>query len=635
VLAQYEDFCDRQAQKERSDYERFKALEDFLTGGRASSEGASSVVSREAGRAPTKEEKQLEEHKQQRLVGKGGIQEALADSFRDMLADYMPGGYFKYNDWAKKLSDEFYRRAYAMFKEILPRLIADKVREAGVKGIDAQSIKADPESIYEVTSEAMVWLQENPEKLKEGLTRAFKRSIDKGNRMGFAQAFFRPTVSDEKYKELLEEAGKKGETLRKRPVDRQVLDMLEEGDEIKWKMVKKDEGRVTFTLPRLFGDREFTIAVPPQILSKSLRPGEYTFKVVDKKKSGAVLEFTDQMKAIEEKGILGSIEAVGLGPDQLESFIYNGIVSSYKNFLRSQPTEKLLEDYIGQVSIEGVNINDFSDLKDFQEKYKEEEGERPKGRGGAITEKQQEAREYQRKKIERITETWTPVLKRYFLTLEENKANKIADAVARKFPENFSGKVTFQSVLTTAPVIRMILDIIMDPTTPMAAGGKAEPWRAITKDKFLDLIDTDPAVKRHAAMLVAKKNPEKYKYVSDEDIRSYFDSLRDTDWTSALRFVVPKIRETMLSMKDHPVLREFFQRRKAFRGYIEKDLVDYVETVIEEQKLDLTDTKDLNKVHQAINDMVNRTLKRMKKTADDDLVRDIIRLAMKKGTFLS
>lgn len=648
VIAQYQDFCDREAQKGRQDYERFISLEQFLTGGKAPAEGSSEkgapveatsgsitkrIESKEAGRAPTKEEKKLEEHKQQRLTGRRGLQKAFSRQFKDLLYDYMPGGYFTYNDYAKKAADDFYRRAYAGFKDLLPRLVVEKMREADVDVVDTGSIKVDPETVNEVITDAVLWLEENPDQLKKGLINAFSKSAREQDRgVGLGEAFFSPRVDDKTFARMKEEAAEEGESLGKKPVDERVLDQLEEGKEIKWKWEGIDENRrLEFSLPDLSGSRTFTIQIPENIKAKSLRPGEYTFKVKSKKKNGVVLEFAEHKEDIEKKDILEEIETDGLGPDQLVNFIYNGVVSAYKNFLRSQSTEKLLEDYLGHIKIKGTEVEDISDLKKLQE-------EGPKARGEEIKKERAKAQEREREKIDRIIDAWTPVLAKYFLSLGEDGAEKIADAVSRKFPDVPQGAVTFQAILGTRPMVKEILETIMDPTTPMGIGGKAEPWKILSKDKIIDLVDTDPDFKRVAAMYVMKKEPGKYEFaneVPDEDIKAHLGSMTQADWASAIQKFVPKIREMILSMKGHPALQRFFERRRTFRGYIEDRLSEHVETIIEEQDLDLTSKKDLKKIDDEIRKMVNKTVKLMQKSADDKLLRDVVQLMMKKGVNLS
>jgi len=565
-------------------------------------------------------EYQRERKKTEQFVGQHGMNQAFSQAFVNLVEDYLPGGYF-WDENNKKIATDFYRMVYKGFSDLLPKLFSQKIKNEKISDVSVSDIKFDPETINKIATDALVYFSEHPEDIKDGLIRAFSRkSSDEDHRMGVGQAFFVPRIDDATYAEMLNdpENSEEGNTPKPGDLDPAVLTNIQDRDTIAWKWKSLDEnGILHFTLPELYGKREFTIKLPPD--TKNIRPGDYTFKVKEIGKRGAVVEFVEQRDTIH-KDTLDSIESSGLGSDQFKTFINNGIVNKYITVLRGKPVEALLEDFGGKVTIGDEQIGSVEDLGSLGEGALETPGARGKEK---IEETRRKKLEEEHDKIKSVIDRWGPVLGKHFLQVRQDEGSRMAQAISAHFPERSAKKVpSLQSVLETRPVVQMVLSTIMSPATPLGRGGKSAPWMTVVKNQFDRAALEDPILKEQIALLIhnqkakqtktPENNAQVYTPVDDAEIRQYVKSISTQAWSNSLQRLRDDIKDIMQTkMRSDPALKKFFDRRRTFNEYVSKDLEDQVMTIMEEQKLDPTKAEDMKTLDKFMQKFIDSTVRRM------------------------
>lgn len=610
---------------EDADYRRYLLLADLFSDG-GSVEPADGM-SREAdafqGDVGVPEtDIELEQNKEKKLKGGGGISGGVSRMFKDILKPYIPGGYFTWEEYAKNLAGDFYKMAYAQFKDLLPKMISYKLKKFNVDRSEG-SIDIGPETINKVIMDSLVYLHENPDKLKDGLVRAYRRREDEENRgVGIADAFFVPRLDqasiDERIKTEPEFDGKVGDT------DEGVLESLKGLGDVKWRWRGINEnGILTFTLPELYGSREFTVKLPAEI--QTIKPGTYSFRVkevVDGR--GAILEFKEQHEKISGNA-LDQIEENGLGEDQLRKFINNGIIARYNTFLRSQPAEKLAEEYLGAFVVGSDRITGADDLAELIKAEGGEE-ETSKGRGKEkVKEKYQESLMSQQKKLQEMVKRWqrAPEIAKHFLKVPEADGAQIARVIASKFPP-FSEKGTpsLPSVLATAPVVEMILRYIMSPHMPLGGGGKSMPWVHFAWETFQKMALKHLATRQSIETIIRGKRKDQTPDmpVSDEEIIGFFDTIPQNTYTARFVDLRNKISEVIKESRGAPELKKFFERREVFQSYIQNQLLEAVEQFVKENELSVDNPEDVATIEKFRDKYIQRAVAKMSKSAMQDVL---------------
>lgn len=610
------------------EYRRYRGLLDFLLGDESVSERDKIAASYEDEKKKLDELKETEHILQKKKErgherGEGGIGSAFSSFFRDMMEEYLPGGYFTWNEYARKMSDDFYRMVYAMLNKLLPRLLSKKLREKKVS-LPERSIGIDSEVMNKVITDLVLYFKDHPEEIKTALSRAYN-SKDRGGKV--AEGFFVPRIDEGTYNEMLSKSD--GEiTERVGDTDRRVLDNLKDRDEVTWEWKGIDEnGILHFTFPELYGSRQFTIKLPSDI--QYIKPGTYTFGIKGvNPKRGAIVQFKDQ-GGIKRERALEEVEESGLGSDELRYFINNGLINRYLTYLGSQPVGKLIEEYIGGFNIGDHLIHSVEDLADLK-KYGDIEDLASKTRGEEkVKEKYEESRGSRKEKVDRMMERWTPVLSRYFLRIPERDGEEIAKSVSSKFPLIVEkAKPGIKSIIQTQPVIEMILRYIMSPDMPIAGGGKADPWMHFVVDAFNKMAVSHPIVRKNFEKIVRqeRKDEKPSAPVSEEEIQGVLSragNLRQL-------FVNTKkiIRDMVEDSRNDPALKTFFDRRRQFEGYIKNTLRRETEGFIEVEHLDPEKTEDKSKIDRFMKDLINKTVKQMTRQSSDEMDIQMIKLLM-------
>jgi len=637
ILGMYRISYDMLVAAEQEDAKRFQALSDFLDldlvpeskQKKKAAEGDPKEIQRA-------EETRREEEKQKRLTGQKGMQEAFAKVFRKMLFRYMPGGFFR-DESINKIADEFYRRAYTRVKSLLPKTVAQLLRDKNITDVNASNVQPDPETINKIITDMVLEFKQNPGELETALGRAFSKKEQEGedSGRGIAEGYFRPVIGDEEYKRRREEANKEGEEYDGRPgdIDDGVLDNLEDRSEVKWKLVKIDErGRLYFTLPDLYGNRIFQMQLPADI--QNIRPGTYTFKVNNVGKRGASLEFVEQAKDIR-KDTLNSLEEDGLGPDQMKKLIDQGFVRRYMQKLETRGIEKLLEDLGGVIAVGDKQIGSVDDLAELSGTegvggLKQTRGEKKK------KEQQEKAKAQQYEKTRAMVDAWGRDIARLFLRFKEPEGKAIAEAVSNSFPATSEkGVPSLLSTLATKPIVNLVLQTIMDPTTPLG-GKKSAPWVSVAYNKILEAIKKDPAVRAQfenlAKGLRGKAKDPKFtsEEITDPEIEQTIKRYSNGQWRKAFSDLKSVVKEKMLSMKGDPSLQRFFGRREQFQNYIKPQLEDYIEGILESEKLDPAKSEDAQILEKYKEQFINKAIKRMTKPLRSASNKAIIKAAFER-----
>lgn len=246
---------------EDADYLRYLKFEELLDGSSLSPESSGSMEKLSFNEPSDKElDTELEKSKQKNLRGDQGISTGAARMFRDLIKYELPGGFFTWEDYAKDLSNNFYKMAYAQFKSLVPKLLSQKLKSFNIDRSEG-TIEAEPEMMNKVIMDSLVYLHENPDILKDGLVNAFRDKAGEKNRgVGISDAFFVPRVDDNALAERIKEDGADAvDGVKVGDTDVGVLANLKDRGEVKWKWKGIDEyGILHFTLPDLYGSREFT-----------------------------------------------------------------------------------------------------------------------------------------------------------------------------------------------------------------------------------------------------------------------------------------------------------------------------------------------------------------------------------------
>lgn len=565
------------------------------------------------------------------------IQRSINNMFREIVGRYFPGGYFKRIDYAKDISDEFFTRAYKRFKQILQKNISDKLKKYD---IPETSLQFSPDMMYEVIMDALQFMSEHPADIKEGLIRAYtgddkanvedteeteestfedfssedeeespksrgRKKKEEKEPLGEAQAFFVPRYDEGAFEERITQ----GDDVKKDDVDPEVVSNLKDRYEVKWDWKDLDEHKILhFTLPELYGGREFTIKLPPGI--RDIKPGQYTFRIKSVKEGrGAIVEFLEQ-KVMLHKDKLDLIRSRkgGLRPDQLKKFIDRGIIDKYRLYLHKMPIGKLIERYKGEFSIGGNQINSVSDLDELSG-LGDQSIELSKGRGSEeVKKKKEEAQSELQAKIDAVKDRWIPEIARHILKVPEADGARIVKLISSKFPPS-STKATpsFASILATQPIVENVLSHIMSPTTPLTGGGRGGPWMHSAMDDFGEMAIKNPAIRAEVEKMVRSKRGDQLpdQPVSDIEIEQF---LKSSSKTIVNKFgeLVKEIDKKINDNKNAPELQKFFERRRVFREYSGKVLGDEIAEYIEENGLSLSNPKDMKEIEKYFRKRLNQ-----------------------------
>jgi len=633
----YGDFMTKVAATEEEGYRRYRGLMDFLGGiGEDTSEGV--PVEKTGAEEDYKEQYEREK---ERGKGRARIGDTYAQWFMDLLEDFLPGGYLSdpkktrgmYGDEGiHSLVKKFHSMAHDGFEELLPKMMSEKLSADKRMDFLPSEIVFNDELINDTVTDAIKYFQKHPEEIQKGLVRAYSTKFkgegdEESKNLGVAQAFFRPRIDDAYFSELLKKSEATGEEpeLRRGAVDSGVLGNLESAatskKPIRWRWVGVDEnGMLTFMMPELYGDRKFVIKLPRDI--GTIRPGEYSMVVRKVSKSGAIVEFADQRQQIQRR-YLDQVREQGLGVDQLESFIDNGFINQYRTVLRSKPLETLIHDFSGHIVVSGRKIETVDDLAGLSGTSGKEI---PKARGSEKIEKMRgELRQELDSKTKRVGKRWkaAPALQKMFLTMEPTESDRIANAIAARYPEESEkGTISIDSILATRPVIHFIMETILDPTTPLGGGGKSNPWVTLTINHIRRDAVRDPVLLRQFTELMRvsgsraekKTTPSPSKVITPgvttptstresvetsgspvqdipiAEVRSFINSIPESVFRTALFRLKKDLQDTIMSLRGvEPSLDKFFRRKDAFQSYIVGVVIPFVRELLYISTLDPDD----------------------------------------------
>lgn len=560
--------------------------------------------------------------------------------FRDIVEEYFPGGFFKWEDYARDLNNRFYSIARSIVLKYLPKKLFDKIKNLDLPQIFSESdLKINEELVNRIILDALLHINDNPSLLKEYLVRSLysKRDTEEDLKMG--DVFFIPRIGHKEYEELKNISP----DIKIGAPDFRVLENLENIKEVKWTWKGIDEnGLLKFTLPELYGSREFSVKLPKEI--PVIKPGSYTFivkKIVPSR--GAVFSFKEQKDRIRDIS-LQSISEEGLGKDQLLNFINKFIIGYLNEYITKRPVDKVLEDLAGMVSIRGEPISSVSDLAELSGFGETKVKEKDIKKREEVKSKYEESLKEEKEKMQEMINRWfkAPEVVRYFSSYrEEDDVNKIVNAISSKFPEESKKEVTsLSSIIKTKPIVKMALKYILSSHYPIDS--RRSDWIILVWDAFKNMVFKDPSIKNKVIDLIKGKNKD--LIVTDKDIKDFLDSIS----TNTINKTFFDLRKEIASVIDKaektgelPELKSFYDYRKIFRDYALRVIGPYLDDFIEKKGLDPSNPKDVAKMEKFVKERmdllsdvvkgkssINTLLSKLEKYANNSIINKLIRQCM-------
>jgi len=114
----------------KQEHERYLLLQDLLGVGGA----APQVKQAQEGEDTRDIDPAIEKGKQERFVGKRGIQQAFGKVLRDLTTPYLPFDFYGETPSASRMAENFYQTAYGKIRRILPMEIVKRLNRANLIG---------------------------------------------------------------------------------------------------------------------------------------------------------------------------------------------------------------------------------------------------------------------------------------------------------------------------------------------------------------------------------------------------------------------------------------------------------------------------------------------------------------------
>jgi hypothetical protein len=508
--------------------------------------------------ASSEEDKELDKLESQRAKKNEQTESGLAKEEIEAL-----------NSWAQDIftdlgvktyggaSDEYKNFANYLYKHIsmgLPKIFSEKVRKSYGLDLAPAHMRINPESYRDIILiEFFEFLSKNPDKVDDALVKArvskdqiarvdrrtgepvkenqeesSKRRLD-SEELGFAQSYFVPKADEITLKKL-DAAGEDISDMEVGSVDTYALNVIGEHKDkyIKWKFKGFDDTRINFTMPELFGEREFTISLPQDVkmirdpkaredIKDAFKDGTYNFKVKRVGKKGAALQFVEQSDLIKKR-ILPTVKSQGLDKREINNF-FNIIANSYLYSIKYMSTESLGEKFGKGLGLKPGLVseaNDLAELIEMGDKGKLIElKDNKKSRGLAETvERVEENKERAQEKnlAQEQALSGLPGLQR-LLSQQGGSQDfeEVIDGILDKLPKGIEprgqGKYGLVSFLLSKPVSSYILNnIVFKEDTPVSSRGKEQPWFRLVTHWLYTEAHTDPRIRKMLSELIAKQN---------------------------------------------------------------------------------------------------------------------------------
>ncbi len=628
VIAKYQSLIAKQAEENDQDHKRYLNLANFLGLSMASKPTTKKALDEDekAERERAKQEDiKREKSKEKKFKGDSELTRAFSVAFQDLLEPYMPGGHFTWNEWAKEIANDFYKMAYKGLRDAIPRLISKKLK-SDKYNVSPSEIKLNPEAINELITDMLLFVHSNPMEFRKLLAKSFKKDAQ------LAESLFRPKMDDETYAEKKDQAKKEKEpfTLKRDSIDETVVNELKDRDSVKWSWKGIDENKnLTFTMPELYGGREFKIPLPEGI--QNIREGDYTFDIKRAGKKGIVVEFVEQKKDLGED-VLENVRKTGLGKDQLKNLINQMIIRYRDGELEKKSTSDFIEDLSGIVSIKGDEIGSAEELNDIvREPDNKQKGTK---KDLKVFEKKEQAEGVVEEAKKEMIDRWGPVIGEFILKMDKEEGANLSKAIAAKFPEKPAWKKGgrgegyampgFEQALAISPIIRLVTRIIMSPTTPTSARGVSDAWSQIAAKEIKQKGHTIPSFaeaikeviatnkKKDLKKIPIEQRPETVE-VSDQEVQQFLTSVPDTKLSKAIFSLRKPIEDKMSELRQQgdSAVKKFFDRRNQFQAYIDRGITEEIEKQIETEHIDPTTDEGRKALDKTIKKFVDDTVKKM------------------------
>lgn len=479
---------------------------------------------------------------QKRRQTETGLAQEEVEAFNSWAQDFFQDEGIKTYGGA---SDNYKNFASYMFKTIrqfLPKTLSKKVKEEYGLDLPPETLNLNKGAYRDIILiDLFEYLKENPEVIQKSMVKAHLSELSRIDKRsgspaketeeeesrrkydisetGFAESFFAPKA-DEMTLKKLDEEGNDISDLDPGAVDKYAVEILKEheGKNIKWKFLGFDESRIKFSLPDLFGKREFVVRMPFDVkqirdpkaredIKDAFKEGMYTFRVRRVGKKGAVLEFLEQAKLIEDR-IAPEVKRIGLGKEEINKF-FNIIAKNYIDSIQSMPIEEIGEKFgkglelrPGLVSGAG-NLGELVEMGDKGELEKSREKSRGLEQTVRTKEKAEEEEFEKGRAHEQALSDLEGLQKLLAIETTPSVLRDITELIVDRLPSNIQprgNKYGLPSFFLSKPVSSYILNnIVFDKSTPVSGRSKDQPWFRLVTNWLYEKAHATPEVRKMAS----------------------------------------------------------------------------------------------------------------------------------------
>lgn len=383
--------------------------------------------------------------------------------------------------------------------------------------------------------------------------------------------------------------------------------------------------QITFSIPALakeqpslYKDALFTMRLPPEVYARQFaeerEKADEDYVALEtlgmSPKKGVTLRFTDTYDAYS-RGSAAVVRRTGFGsPDIAKLFMHKVIGGSFVNYLKNRVFERDIDKAIevmgGSIGIRGKGkLLPGGEFETMGEYGGEEPGIREETRERSEEEAREEISQQRSETAQKVRDVvdvyGSETVQQYLMSMDPDEAEGMKKAIVNEFSsmrdvveKAKTGKaISYKDLLETEEIISEIVNFIFDPALEDVESEWGTEIRGIMTG---DAIRRIPGFRDAVALeiyrqrlLAELKNPARVtqkivvtplseirESVRDEDVVGYMRSIITPEqYTSDLRKKLQDIIKD-LGSRNHPAFRYFFQRRKAWHGYLKPQLVKFL-----------------------------------------------------------
>lgn len=335
-----------------------------------------------------------------------------------------------------------------------------------------------------------------------------------------------------------------------------------------------------------------------------------------------------------------------------------------------QKTDRREEKTIGQVD----SLGDLSSYGESSYK-KEDAGSKGLSDPEKIRKYKQDTEQVLKDKQDEVVSVWGPYVSEYLFSLTPEEGRAMAEAIVKKSTFKKLNDIIFKIVsgdniqynlgalLVSKEVVRKALMIIFSESTAWGISG----WKVLLEDYIKnDIMNDFPEIEQAVRALIYRESLEgsggengkklsaveikeamenafnsgiPYKKYTASDINKYLSQVLTPVFFSNYtdKFLNPKIKESILSLRDHPAFKRFFERLKVWDDVLVKKWLwtkldnvlagdapppikvpkDLKATMVTDISTDVRDKDNLEKLEKQL-DAVEEKLKAENKNPEED-----------------